>query len=465
MLAELLAPLIAGLDAVGRELLLFAGIWIVVGLIDEMAIDLLWFWLRLRGRGRALRFNPTNGDLGQGAAIFIPCWHEERVIAETIRHARLSWPHPRATFYVGCYPNDPATQLAVEQGAGGDPRVRLVVLERAGPSTKADCLNALYRTMQRDVAEGAEVGFVVLHDAEDHVHPAGLELIADRLQRADYVQLPVIPEVDPGSRWVAGHYLDEFAENHRKTMVVRDWLRTSLPAAGVGCAFRTEILSRIAAYRGSDVPFEAQSLTEDYELGMLVTELGGTSRFVTARDSDGELIATREFFPATLDAATRQKARWLHGIAFQGWDRLGWSRKPAEFWMRLRDRRGPLIAIVLAAAYALLVIWLIVQIAIWLDVYRPPQPHALLTALVVVTTFGLAWRAIMRFAFTAAQYGLGQGLLAVLRMPLANIIAIVSARRAFAAYIASLRGGATIWEKTAHHRHPAQVGGLRTERG
>jgi len=44
----------------------------------------------------------------------------------------------------------------------------------------------------------------------------------------------------------------------------------------------------------------------------------------------------------------------------------------------------------------------------------------------------------------------------VLRIPVANVIAIVAGRRAVAAYVRSLAGTAVRWEKTAHHGHPAQ---------
>src|SRR5690606_12499318 len=103
-------------------------------------------------------------------------------------------------------------------------------------------------------------------------------------------------------------------------------------------------------------PFEVDSLTEDYELGMRIRSLGGQSRFLRMRGEDGTLIATRACFPARIDHAVRQKARWMHGIAFQGWDRLGWTGGTGEYWMRLRDRRGPLTALVLFAGYLLLVI-------------------------------------------------------------------------------------------------------------
>jgi adsorption protein B len=48
-----------------RELLLFAGFWLAVGLLDELAIDLSWFWLKLTGRART-RSLPA----GYGVAAF-----------------------------------------------------------------------------------------------------------------------------------------------------------------------------------------------------------------------------------------------------------------------------------------------------------------------------------------------------------------------------------------------------------
>jgi bacteriophage N4 adsorption protein B len=70
---------------------------------------------------------------------------------------------------------------------------------------------------------------------------------------------------------------------------------------------------------------------------------------------------------------------------------------------------------------------------------------------------GLVWRALFRFGFTASVYGFGEGLLAVLRIPVANVIAIIAGRRATMAYARSLRGTPTLWEKTVHHRHPTAL--------
>ena len=56
--------------------------------------------------------------------------------------------------------------------------------------------------------------------------------------------------------------------------------------------------------------------------------------------ADGQPVATREHFPASFDAAVRQKARWLTGIALAGWDRIGWRGGLVNRWMLLRDRKA-----------------------------------------------------------------------------------------------------------------------------
>ena len=95
-------------------------------------------------------------------------------------------------------------------------------------------------------------------------------------------------------------------------------------------------------------------MTEDYEVGLRLGALGLKTMFVRIPAAPGErgVVASRGHFPATLGAAVRQKARWLGGIALAGWDRLGWSGGMGERWMRMRDRRGPLAALLLLAAYA-----------------------------------------------------------------------------------------------------------------
>jgi adsorption protein B len=296
---------------------------------------------------------------------------------------------------------------------------------------------------------------VVMHDAEDMIDPAALSVLDSHIEGADLVQLPVLPHPLGQSRWIASHYCEEFAEAHGKAMVVRDALRAGLPTAGVGCAIARHALATLDRKHGGDGPFAADGLTEDYELGLGVGALGGRSRFVRCRATDGRLVATRACFPARLDWAVRQKTRWVHGIAFQSWDRLGWSRRPADLWMRLRDRRGPLTALVLAVAYLLLALVTLGWIAELAGFSLAPDPSPVLFALLAVNLAGFAWRAIWRFAFTAREYGIVEGVRSLLRIPVANVIAIMAGRRALWGYVASLGGRKPDWDKTRHTIHPA----------
>lgn len=105
--------------------------------------------------------------------------------------------------YVGVYRNDLATAEAVIRGAAEDLRVRLVFHGRDGPPTKADCLNRLYVAMAEDeLRSGKRVRSVILHDPEDMVDSAALGLLDGALDDADFVQLSVLPEAQPASRWI-----------------------------------------------------------------------------------------------------------------------------------------------------------------------------------------------------------------------------------------------------------------------
>lgn len=113
--------------------------------------------------------------------------------------------------------------------------------------------------------------------------------------------------------------------------------------AGVACAFERHMLGQLVRpdYGG---PFDPSSLTEDYEAGLQIAHRGGRGVFVRMRDRTGTLVATCEYFPNRIDAAVKQKARWMVGISLAGWDRMGWHGGPAEWWMRIRDRRATLAA-------------------------------------------------------------------------------------------------------------------------
>jgi adsorption protein B len=55
-------------------------------------------------------------------------------------------------------------------GAGNDPRIRGVIHENAGPTTKADCLNRLYAALGDDERRyGYRFKSIVLHGSEQVV--------------------------------------------------------------------------------------------------------------------------------------------------------------------------------------------------------------------------------------------------------------------------------------------------------
>ncbi len=450
------------LAVVQHELLLFAGVFFLLGALDDLAVDLAWLGLKARGRAKtpvldreALRTCPPHAPI----AVFIPAWDEAQVLASTLVHMRRVWAHDSIAFYIGVYANDPATIAAAKRGADQDPRVRIVVHPGPGPTTKADCLNRLFTALtQHERESGRRFAGIVFHDAEDMVDPAGLGLLQRELiDGADFVQLPVEPLPQRGRSWLGSHYCEEFVEAHGKAIIVRAKLGAALPAAGVGCAVSRPMLSALSEQRGDGVPFEPQSLTEDYELGLGAARLGGDCRFVRARGDDGTLIATRAFFPRNLTAIVRQKTRWVHGIALQGWDRTGWSGGLTEGWMRMRDRRGPLSALVFLAGYTLLALTVLGWTATELGFAEPQPLPPYLAAILIANLAFFVWRAAWRFAFTARVYGLREGVWAVLRIPVTNIVAIMAGWRALSAYIGNLAGRAIRWDKTAHDRHPVPL--------
>lgn len=451
VLANMLQPLAA-------ELALFAAVGFLLFSLDDLLVDIVYFvrrgWRALfvyrrhpRSDGSSLLAAPAPGHAPGWMVIFVPAWDEANVIADMLRAALARFDYPDFTILVGHYRNDVATAAAI--AAVVDPRVRSICVPGDGPTSKADCLNHLYAALVRlEAASGRRAKAVVLHDAEDLVHPAELAVFDRLIERAGVIQLPVVPFPDPASPWIGGHYCDEFAESHGKDLVVREAVGASIPLAGVGCALGRDALSRLAAQHDGR-PFAGASMTEDYECGLAIGALGERTLFVRLPEVAGSrvVVASRGHFPADLASAVRQKARWLGGIAFSGWDRLGWGGALGERWFRMRDRRGPLAALLMAAGYLAALIWAQLWLAAQLGARPLRAPSPLLMGLLNLNFALLLWRVAMRAGFTGAAHGWREGLAAIPRMLAGNMIAILAARRAFAIHLA---GGPRKWDKTAH---------------
>lgn len=457
---------IAIMETARNELMFFGAFWFLIGAIDDFCIDLIWastcLYKRFKGPYTFPAPNsPVEGHHGP-MAVFVPAWAESAVIGTMLENCLNSWKDSRCGYhiYVGCYPNDPASLSAIMRVAKNAPNIRPVLLDHVGPTTKADCLNGLWKAMVDDeIAEGFIVKAIILHDAEDAVHPEELAIFDQLIGVYAAVQLPVIPVRTPGSVWVSGHYCDEFAESHGKTMMVREAIGAALPLAGVGCAIGRSVLGAIAA-QADNKPFDESSLTEDYELGLRIGAAGGRTTMARWSGRDGKLVGTRSCFPETLAAAIRQKGRWLTGIAFAGWDRLGWQRGMAQKWMLLHDRRSIFAAFVIFTAY-LGILSLLIEF--WFEsailTSIAPLPPMLANLLLANAMF-LFWRLGVRAAFVASIYGPTEAMLSIPRVVIANLIAILSAQRAFQTYLRHCFGAPLRWDKTDHSIVPVASLGL-----
>ncbi|MFL6747995.1 MAG: glycosyl transferase family protein [Sphingomicrobium sp.] len=448
-------PLLAfALTELTAELSLFAAVGFLIFACDDLVVDAIYF-IRHGWRQAAVysRFPKMFADhlpapMRPGwMAVLIPAWDEASVIAPMLRATIERFDHGDYRLFVGHYRNDPATRAAIL--SVDDARIIAVDIGVDGPTTKADCLNRLYAELAKhEAALGRTAKAIVLHDAEDVVHPLELKCFDRLVEYAGLVQLPVAPLIDPLSRWVAGHYADEFAEAHMKELVVREAVGAAIPLAGVGCAIERVALSRLAA-RHDGRPFAGASMTEDYEMGLRLGAIGIKTMFVRlpTRPGSRSVVATRGHFPSTISAAVRQKARWIGGIAFAGWDRLGWHGGLGERWMRLRDRRGPLAAMLLLAGYAAALLWIEIAFAAALGAPVAVPVSQALAVLMWINGWLLIWRLAMKAGCTTAAHGWREGLRSIPRTMVANLITVLAARRAMQMHAS---GGPRRWDKTRH---------------
>lgn len=447
MQLTVLAQVIAGIAA---ECGLFAACLFLVFALDDLLVDAIWLTHYRRARLLSPGAVP---DLH--FAVFIPAWHEERVIGAMLATLCQRWPWDRLTIFVGVYPNDPATRHMVALAQLQYPRIIIVETRHPGPTTKADCLNHLWRAAVALRADGrCVIDAVLLHDAEDVVDAAEPLALAQALQHADFAQTPVRPLHHAGATWIGGHYGDEFAVGHRRDMFVRSIIGAPLPLAGAGCAIRWEWLARLDH---GDGPFASDSLTEDYELGLRLSALGARGTLSRYRQR-ARLIVSQAYFPRKMGLAVRQKTRWLLGNALRGWDRLGWIAAPRRewryhigaVWMLWRDRRSLLSALAILCGY-LAILLMLTAFALAPDRLDSWDQRPLLAILCLGNFLILLWRCMIRALCVAREYGLVQALLSILRLPVSNLLLIGTAFYALFRYWQHHCGRPLVWDKTDHH--------------
>ncbi|MBU6960802.1 phage adsorption protein NrfB [Pseudomonas sp. CVAP len=463
----------------------------VLGL-DDLFIDLIYWSRKLIRRWRIYeKFKRADEQRlyeipEKPLAIMVPAWNEVGVVGEMARLAASTLDYENYQIFVGTYPNDAETQADVDAVCRYYPNVHKVVCARPGPTSKADCLNSIIDTILRFESE-AKIEFAgfILHDAEDVISPMELRLFNYLLPSKDLIQIPVYPYAPEWHGFTAGHYVDEFAENHGKDVIVREALTGQVPSAGVGTCFSRKAISALLE-DGDGIAFDVQSLTEDYDIGFRLKQKGMKCIFARYSVTDPKLaleqkwivgmnrvfsqvICVREHFPRNLQHAIRQKSRWIVGIVFQGTKNLGWSPQGLLNYFLWRDRRG-LIAYLLSFMVNLL---FLVLLAMWLitlispDAWRFPSilsDSILLSALLWLNGLMLLNRLFQRAWFVTRFYGLGQGLLSAPRMMWSNFVNFFANLRALRQVMEMGDSRRVAWDKTTHE-FPALAKAQRTPLG
>lgn len=385
-------------------------------------------------------------------AIFVPCWKESAVIGNMVRHNLAAIRYTNYNFFLGTYPNDEPTIAEARKLADFFPNVHVAVCNRAGPTSKADCLNTIFRQMgEFETQTGAWFDTVVLHDAEDIIHPDALSLINRERFEYDMVQVPVLPLPTRWSEITHGVYCDEFSEFQTIDMRAREYSGSFVPSNGVGTGFARPILDQLARERG-DV-FDAASLTEDYEIGVYIRAAKYKQTFAPLVRGENDLVATREYFPRTVRTAIRQRTRWVTGIALQCWERHGWRgdwRTKYWFW---RDRKG-LVTNPLSLLTNFLFVAGLADLAIsaaqhrpWMFAVNNPGILRLSVATMLLQCFRIGLRMVCVGRLFGPSFATG----VPLRVFHSNLINCFASLRAVWRYGQARRDGkAHVWLKTDH---------------
>lgn len=473
--------LVADYYAALEILAVIVALLIFISSLDDLFID-IWYWGRRVYRYFTLQrrnFSRLTVEQllergEQPLAIMIPAWQEHDVIAAMVQNMVEVLDYQNYVVFIGTYVNDPATIEEVERMRKRYRQVRRVEVPHPGPTSKADCLNFVIEDIFNYESEaGIEFAGVILHDSEDVLHPLELKFFNYLLPRKDMIQLPVASLEREWYELVAGTYMDEFAESHAKDMVVRESVSGMVPSAGVGTCFSRRALKALIGITHNR-PFNTSSLTEDYDVGMRLAQLGMQSIFgvfpvtfrvrrtawgtkAKARELLVQMpLCVREYFPDNFRLAYRQKARWALGIGLQSWEQIKWQGSLAARYLLLHDRKGVVTSFVSIFAYVLVVQFIVFHVGLatgWWDAYFPSMfgEGSLWRTLIYINAFFLAIRAAHRVYFTTVLYGWEHGLMAVPRMVIGNFVNCMAVARAWRLYLSYLfRGKRLVWDKTMH---------------
>jgi bacteriophage N4 adsorption protein B len=425
-------------------LLLLVSILISLSALDDGFIDLAAAGI-VRTRVPRLDEGATTIP---STAVFVANWHEENVLGKMVEGNLARIQPPEVSFYLGVYPNDCGTlRIANELEAKFPGRVRVIVNRLAGPTSKGQMLNEMFRQVFNG-EKGPEL--VILHDSEDVIDPRTFQIYAAYAKDHDFIQAPVFSLSRGKGASVASTYMDEFAERHTREMIVRGAVGAAIPSAGVGTCITNRLIKHFLRIRGQVIM--SGTVTEDYILGIEAKRSGFKSAFVAISKGAEEgldFVATRAYFPKTLETSIKQKTRWIYGINFEALHKLGWEGDPWDAYFFLRDRKGMITSFLPPISFALLCLMLLGFIDT-ADMFEPMD--SILIASMWINLFALVTRYVVRVLAGGQVYGKRDWIGVAVRWPVALYINMAAVFRAWKTYLGESEFATKpiVWSKTKH---------------
>ena len=446
--------------------------------LDDLIFDLYFYIRSFKRNKKHIKVKDLNTVTPQSIAIIIAAWKEENVIADMLYNTLTTINYPAAFFhlFVAVYPNDLATQKAIEPLLETYSNLHMIINGVNGPTTKANNINYAYKhgLDKYERQSGMQFDIIAIHDAEDIIHPTSLKLINYLIPKHQVVQLPVFP-LQPYPTFrnffkfiTSGTYADEFAENHYRTMVAREIGQFIVPSAGTGFFMSRAAIKKVENTRG--FLLNETSLTEDYELSVYMQKIGIDVHYFLEKiervSKTGkivrEYIATREFFPNTLHEAVKQKARWIYGISFQSKKQI--NLKDYTKYQRYslqRDWRAKYANISIIPCYTIL-LYVIASYFIKLPNIIPYKSLSWYLSLIMT---GMAIeRQLMRAIALKMVYGWRSAILSnyfppiiPIRFTWGNIINLLATVRAWRTHLFGTKASKAKWAKTDHTYLPKDI--------
>jgi bacteriophage N4 adsorption protein B len=440
--------------------------------IGDLILD-VYYWVRLlfrkllSKRWYKLDLDRLYAREQQKIALFVPAWQEADVIYKMCVNAVQNIQYHNYDIFVGTYPNDLDTQAEVLRAAAKYPQIHNVINPEDGPSTKAKNLNNMFAFMEQYEKEtGQRYEMIVHHDSEDLIHPLSFLVTNYLIPRKDMVQIPVFPLSKPNRFFTHWTYADEFAENHTKLLVAREYTGGFIPSAGVGTGYSRRSFERLKKVYQGEI-FSVNSLTEDYELGLKMNLEGISSAFLVQElnlteeqkkafriHESLDMIATRAMFPTSFQRAVRQKTRWNLGIVLQAWQNNGWKGSPGVIWFLIRDRK-PIVTAFTAFLGNFIFLYFVLY-SVLNFIYPKNVPilffkGTLLWDLILAATIFMLWRMLNRMIAVWKIYGLIPAILSIPRVFWGNAINFFAMVRAVYQFLLSdIVGTRLSWDKTKH---------------